>query len=278
MKKLNEWMQDYHGYLCEEEKAASTVGQYCRDVAAFLKWLGNRSLNKGAVVEYKSLLGTHHAPACVNTVLSALNGFFKFIGRADLSVKLLRVQKNPFASEEKELTRREYERLLAAAERKGNRRLSLLMQTICSTGIRVSELKHVTVAAVGQGKAEIQSKGKLRTVYFSRRLCQALQTYAREQKIKSGPVFVSKNGMPLDRSNIWSDMKKICREAGVAEGKVFPHNLRYLFARTYYSAHKDIVRLADILGHSSVNTTRIYTAESGSIHQRQLQHLGLFIC
>ena len=195
-----------------------------------------------------------------------------------MRVKNLKIQKQIFASTDKELTKTEYDRLLQVAKQKKNERLYLLMQTICSTGIRVSEVRYVTVEAVSRGIAEINCKGKRRQVFLPKQLCQILKQYIKEQKIKSGAVFVTKNGNPLDRSNIWSDMKKLCKAANVSEKKVFPHNLRHLFARTYYSLQKDIVRLADILGHSNVNTTRIYTMETGEIHRRQIQKLGLLRC
>ena len=211
-------------------------------------------------------------------MLSSLMSFFSFLGWSDLKVKSLKIQRRIFDSEEKELTKAEYQRLLQAAKAKQNERLYLLLQTVCSTGIRVSELKHITVEAVVNGKAEISCKGKRRTVFLPDKLCKMLKRYIRERKITSGPVFVTKNGKPLDRSNIWSDMKKLCAAADVSEKKVFPHNLRHLFARTYYSLQKDVVRLADVLGHSSVNTTRIYTMESGETHRTQLQKLGLLLC
>ena len=196
----------------------------------------------------------------------------------DLRVKKLKIQKQIFASTDKELSKAEYDRLLQAAKQKKNERLYLLMQTICSTGIRVSEVRYITVEAVARGIAEINCKGKRRQLFLPKQLCQVLKQYIKEQKIKSGSVFITKNGNPLDRSNIWTDMKKLCKAANVSEKKVFPHNLRHLFARTYYSLQKDIVRLADILGHSSVNTTRIYTMETGEIHRRQIQKLGLLRC
>lgn len=192
--------------------------------------------------------------------------------------QVLEDTKKVFTSNDKELTKAEYERLLAAARSKKNERLYLLMQTICSSGIRVSKLKYITVTAIKTGVADINCKGKLRQVFLTKALCKALLNYVREQKIKSGAVFVTKTGRPLDRSNIWSDMKKLCDSAKVSKEKVFPHNLRHLFARTYYTLQKDIVRLADILGHSSVNTTRIYTMETGEIHKKQIERLGLLVC
>ena len=279
MRKITmEIIKSFKDYLINEEKAQATVGKYLHDVGEFQIWLGEQELCKTAVLTYKSHLCEHYAPTSVNAALSSLNSFFNYMEWYDLRVKNLKIQKQIFASSDKELTKAEYERLLLAAKQKKNERLYLLMQTICSTGIRVSEVRHITVEAVGRGVAEINCKGKRRQVFLPKQLCQILKQYIKEQKIKSGAVFVTKNGNPLDRSNIWSDMKKLCRAANVAEKKVFPHNLRHLFARTYYSLQKDIVRLADILGHSSVNTTRIYTMETGEIHRKQIQKLGLLRC
>lgn len=230
------------------------------------------------VLAYKSYLCEHYAPASVNAILSSLNSFFNFMEWYDLRVKNLKISKQIFVSADKELTKAEYQRLLQAAKQKNNERLYLLMQTICSTGIRVSEIRYITVASLSCGVAEINCKGKHRQVFLPKQLCQMLKQYIKEQKIKGGAVFVTKNGNPLDRSNIWSDMKRLCRTANVSEKKVFPHNLRHLFARTYYNLQKDIVRLADILGHSNVNTTRIYTMETGEIHRKQIQKLGLLRC
>ncbi len=262
-------------YLMEEEKAPDTVSKYLRDIKVFSDWCGQRTISKSIVLEYKTYLLERYATSSVNSVISSLNAFFLFMGWADLRVKTVKVQRQIFASSDKELSKAEYERLLNAARGENNERLILVMQTICSTGIRVSELKHITVESVSIDKVEISSKGKRRTVYFPGKLCKLLKAYINKYKIKSGPVFVTKNGKPLNRSNIWTSMKKLCNSAGVSASKVFPHNLRHLFARTYYSKQKDIVRLADILGHSSINTTRIYTQESGEIHRKQIQKLGL---
>ena len=279
MRKITtEITRSFNDYLINEEKAAATVNKYLHDIGEFQIWLGEQEMCKATVLAYKSYLCERYAPASVNAALSSLNSFFNFMEWYDLRVKNLKIQKQIFASTDKELTKAEYDRLLQAAKQKKNERLYLLMQTICSTGIRVSEVRYVTVEAVSRGIAEINCKGKRRQVFLPKQLCQILKQYLKEQKIKSGAVFVTKNGNPLDRSNIWSDMKKLCKAANVSEKKVFPHNLRHLFARTYYSLQKDIVRLADILGHSSVNTTRIYTMETGEIHRRQIQKLGLLRC
>ena len=279
MKKiLSAQIESFQKYLINEEKSAATVEKYVRDVEMFFAWVGEQDLEKCVVLQYKAELCETHASASVNATLSSLNSFFSFCGWHELRVKNLKIQRQIFASSEKELTKAEYEKLLTAAKSKKNERLYLLMQTICSTGIRVSELKFVTVEAVEYGVAEISCKGKRRQVFLPKELRKMLVRYLREQKITSGAVFVTKNGNPLDRSNIWSDMKKLCKTANVSEKKVFPHNLRHLFARTFYSLQKDVVRLADILGHGSVNTTRIYTMETGNIHRRQIEKLGLLRC
>lgn len=220
---------------------------------------------------------TSHAPATVNSILAAVNGFFRFMGWKDIAVKLLKIQKALFCDERRELTRAEYARLVSAAQKVGNERLPLVMQTICATGTRVSELRFITVEAVTTGRAEICNKGKRRTVFLPGRLRRLLRKYLQKQKKTAGAVFTTRTGRPLDRSNIWRDMKALCESADVEPGKVFPLNLRHLFARTYYSLEKDLSRMADILGHSSVNTTRIYTMESGGVHQRQLERMGLII-
>ena len=279
MRKITEEnVELFNDYLSNEEKARATVSKYLHDVRELQLWLGEQELCKSAVLAYKSYLCDHYAPTSVNAALSSLNSFFNFMEWYDLRVKNLKIQKQIFASTDKELTKSEYSRLLQAAKQKKNERLYLLMQTICSTGIRVSEVRYITVEAVVRGVADINCKGKRRQVFLPKQLCKILRRYINEQKIKSGAVFVTKKGNPLDRSNIWSDMKKLCKSANVSDKKVFPHNLRHLFARTYYSLQKDIVRLADILGHSSVNTTRIYTMETGEIHRKQIEMLGLLRC
>lgn len=279
MKKITEeCIKDFRNYLINEEKSNATLEKYIRDINSFRLWLCKRNVDKQTVLQYKAYLTQNYKPASVNSVLSSLNGFFAFNEWYDCKVKSLKIQKQIFASTDKELTKAEYERLLDAAKSKKNERLYLLMQTICSTGIRVSELRFITVAAVNTGVADINCKGKLRQVFLPKALCKVLTRYIKEQKIKSGPVFVSRTGKPLDRSNVWTDMKRLCEVAGVSKDKVFPHNLRHLFARTYYSIQKDVVRLADILGHSSVNTTRIYTMETGEVHKRQIERLGLLRC
>lgn len=269
---------EYEKHLINEEKSKSTIQKYLHNISEFKIWLNNCEATKNKAVEYKLYITQKYAVTSANSIISSLNSFFSFIGCEEFKVKIIKTQKRIFTSEEKELSKDEYARLLSAAQNKKDKRLYLLMQCICSTGIRVSEVKYITIESLIYGRAEIDNKGKRRVVFIPSKLCKALKTYAKSKKIKSGAVFVSKNGKPLDRSNISSDLKKLCESAGVSKDKVFPHNLRHLFARTYYSLQKDIVRLADILGHSSVNTTRIYTMETGEVHKRHIDKLGLLRC
>lgn len=279
MKKItNKMIEKFAGYLTDEEKAAATIEKYIRDITAFYIWLKNADICKTKVLQYKEYLTENYAPASVNSMLSSLNSFFEYNKAYYLKVKTLRIQRQIFASREKELSKSEYGRLLMAAKTQGNEKLYLLMQTICATGIRVSELRYITVESLKAQKAAINLKGKMRIVILPKELCRMLLKYAKSQKITNGSVFVTKNGKPLDRSNIWKLMKSLCAAAMVDQRKVFPHNLRHLFARTFYSLQNDIVRLADILGHSSINTTRIYTVETGDIHRRQIEKLGLLKC
>lgn len=270
---MGENVTQFRDYLINEEKSNETITKYLRDVSAFLRWIGNREITKSAVLSYKTEILGKYAPKSVNSMLASLNVFLKFIKKFDCTVKSIKLQRQMFS--DKELTKAEYERLLIAAEKKKNKRLYYLMQTICSTGIRVSEHKYITAEAVEKGSVRINLKGKMRVVILPKTLCKMLKKYIKEENIKSGSVFITKNGKPLDRSNIWNDMKKLCESAGVDKEKVFPHNLRHLFARTYYSLQKDISRLADILGHTSINTTRIYTIESGEVHRRQIERMNL---
>ena len=268
-------LQSFKIHLVEEEKSPLTIEKYTRDVAKFITWLGKRSISKTEVLTYKAYLREHYATVSVNSMLSAVNSYLSFIGRTDCRVKIIKIQRCAFCAEEKELSKGEFERLLQAA--KNDRRLALLMQTIGATGIRVSEHRFITVEAVKRRKAEVQCKGKVRTILLPNQLCKALLVYAKQRKIKSGSIFIGKSGNPLGRSQIWAQMKKLCSTAKVMAEKVFPHNLRHLFARTFYSIEKDVVRLADILGHSSINTTRIYTMESGRVHRRQIEKIPLLL-
>lgn len=270
---MNENVTQFRDYLINEEKSNETITKYLRDVSAFLRWIGNREITKSAVLSYKTEILGKYAPKSVNSMLASLNVFLKFIKKFDCTVKSIKLQRQMFS--DKELTKAEYERLLIAAEKKKNKRLYYLMQSICSTGIRVSEHKYITAEAVEKGSVRINLKGKMRVVILPKTLCKMLKKYIKEENIKSGSVFITRSGRPLDRSNIWNDMKKLCESASVDKEKVFPHNLRHLFARTYYSLQKDISRLADILGHTSINTTRIYTIESGEVHRRQIERMNL---
>ena len=279
MRKItNELIHSFKNYLIEEEKSENTVEKYIRDISFFMAWLCDQEATKILALEYKKELCEKYAPASVNAAISSLNSFFAFMEWHDIRIKALKIQRQIFSSKDKELTKVEYERLLNAAKSKKNERLYYLMQTICSTGIRVSELRYITTSAVHSGQAVINCKGKMRIVILPKELCKMLKGYIRDNNIKNGSVFVSRNDKPLDRSHIWKMLKALCKTAGVSKDKVFPHNFRHLFARTYYSLQKDIVRLADILGHSSVNTTRIYTIETGDVHRRQIQKLGLLRC
>lgn len=271
----NEMVNRFKFYLYEEERSENTIEKYIRDIKYFMQYVGKKDLHKSEVLEYKRNLCEKYAPRSVNSILSSLNAFFLFVGWHELKVKTLKIQRQIFVNKEKELTKAEYERLLTAAKNKKNERLYYLIQTIGSTGLRVSEIKYVTVDAVKSGQATINCKGKIRRAFLPKQLCKMLKAYIRRKNIKNGSVFTSRNGKPLDRSNIWKMLKGLCESANVPKDKVFPHNLRHLFARTFYSLQKDIVRLADILGHSSVNTTRIYTMETGETHCRQIQKLGL---
>ena len=270
--------EKFRAYLYEEEKSENTIEKYLRDVRFFAENVGNKKLHKSDVLEYKHTLCQRYAPRSVNSVISSLNAFFMFAEWYELKIKTLKIQKQIFADKKRELEKSEYEKLLTAAKDKKNERLYYLMLTIASTGLRVSEIRYVTVDAVKNGEAVINCKGKIRQVFLPKKLCVMLQSYVKSPGIKSGSVFVSKNGNPLNRCNIWKMLKLLCESANVDKSKVFPHNFRHLFARTFYSLQKDIVRLADILGHSSINTTRIYTMETGEIHRRQIQHLGLLRC
>ena len=279
--KMRETTQDpmelFRKHLINEEKSQATIEKYLHDVTRFHLWLGKRELCKAEVLAYKTELCRQYAPSSVNVALSSLKNFFSFMEWENLGVRSLKIQKQIFSSTAKELTKAEYDRLLETAKQQENIRLYLLLQTICSTGIRVSEVQHITTEAIRRGVAEINCKGKRRQVFLPKQLCGILQQYCCAQEIKNGAVFVTRNGKPLDRSNIWGNMKKLCHAAGIPKEKVFPHNLRHLFARTHYRLQKDIVRLADILGHTSVNTTRIYTMETGEVHRKQIEKLGLLL-
>ena len=268
---------EYICYLQDEERSENTISKYVRDLRVFFAFREGGEITKTTVLHWKGRLTKKYAPASVNSMLAAVNGFFDWLDLPQLKVKPLKIQREIFAKPERELTKQEYDRLVYTAQAKHNERLALLLQTICATGIRVSELGYITAEAVHTGRAMVDCKGKSRTVFLPKELSRSLARYCREQNIKSGAVFCTASGSPLDRSNIWRDMKALCKSAGVEQSKVFPHNLRHLFARTYYSIEKDLSRLADLLGHSSITTTRIYMMETGSEHLVQLERMGLVL-
>ena len=266
----------YRKELESAERAAGTVEKYLRDLRQFAAWLGGRGVSKELAAEWREhLLSEAYAPVTVNAMLSALNGFFRFQDWEDCRVKFLRIQRQIFREQARALTREEYGRLLEAARALGQDRLALLMETICATGIRVSEVAYITVEAARQGRAEVRLKGKIRVILLPGKLCRKLLKYAGHKKIASGEIFLTKGGKRLSRRQIWREMKGLCGAAGVAPSKVFPHNLRHLFATVFYRACRDIVKLADLLGHSSIETTRIYLRTTGAEHARQLERLGL---
>lgn len=265
----------YGHYLRREEHAPGTIEKYLRDVRAFAAWLDGRAATQELAAEWKGhLLSTGHAPGTVNSMLAALNGLFRFLGW-DIRVKFLKVQRRLFRDQSRELTREEFDLLVSTAKGSGKERLALLMETVCATGVRVSEVRYLTVEAAQRGRAEISLKGKIRVILLTNKLCRKLLKYARKNKIASGEIFITRSGKSMSRRQIWAEMKAICRTAGVAPEKVYPHNLRHLFARIFYKSCKDIAQLADVLGHSSIETTRIYLVATGAEHTRQLEQLRL---
>lgn len=269
----------YTVYLRTEERSEATIEKYQRALRDFYSQLpASGAVTKEVTHGWKCHLHEHgYAVSTINSMLAALNGFLVYMGWPECRVKPFKRQRRIFADKCRELSREEYMRLLEAAQRQGNERLMLVMQAICSTGIRVSELKHITVEAVCEGRAEVFCKAKLRTIFIPRKLQKILIRYAKKHNIKAGPVFVSRSGQPLDRSNIWSDMKRLCKNAAVDPQKVFPHNLRHLFAKTFYELDKDIAKLADLLGHASIETTRIYIMECGEEHLRRMEKMKLIL-
>lgn len=265
-------------YLQNEEKSTNTIEKYVRDVKAFADYTNSLDITKEMVIAYKNkLLSDNYAVRSINSMIASLNSLFTFVGWQDLKVKSIRLQRQIYCPEEKELTKAEYLRLVNTAKQKGNERLNLLIQTICGTGIRVSELQYITVEAVKCGEAMVSLKGKTRSVFIVRELKKKLLRYAAEQGIKSGAIFITRNGKSMSRTNIWREMKSLCQQADVNPDKVFPHNLRHLFARTFYGIEKDIAKLADILGHSSINTTRIYIITTGNEHRQRMESMRLIV-
>ena len=277
-KITNKVLERFREYLREEEKSKNTVGKYMRDTLAFTVWLDGAEVTKETAVALKQrLVEEGYAVRSVNSILASLNSLFAFMGWHDCRVKALKIQKQVYCPEEKELTKAEYERLCRTAQKKHNERLNRILQTLCGTGIRVSELQFITVEAVKKGEATVTLKGKTRTVFLVKSLQKKLLRYIAEQKIESGAVFVTRTGKPMSRTNIWREMKALCKEANVNPDKVFPHNLRHLFARVFYGIEKDIAKLADILGHSSIDTTRIYTVSTGTEHRRRMERMRLIL-
>lgn len=270
-------LRAFERYLREQERSAATVGKYLHDVRCFADFVGDGAVGRQIVLDYKAWLGERYAVASANSMLAALNCFLRFCGQHALCVKQFRVQRQAYCSADKELTRTEYLRLLEAANEKRNGRLHLILQTVCGTGIRVSELRYITVEALRHGEATVHCKGKSRRVFLVPELRKKLLRYAEEQGLRSGPVFITRGGRPIGRQAIWREMKGLCARARVAPGKVFPHNLRHLFARTFYSLERDIAKLADILGHASINTTRIYIVTTGEEHRRKLELMRLVV-
>lgn len=265
-------------YLKSEEKSENTIEKYIRDVRTFAAYVGDTEISKETVITYKNkLLSESYAARSVNSMLASLNGLFSFLGWNDLKVKSIKLQRQIYCPEEKELTKAEYIRLINTAKQKGNERLDLLLQTICGTGIRVSELQYITVEAVKCGEAVVSLKGKTRSVFIVRKLQKKLLRYVAEQRITTGAIFITRNGKLMSRTNIWREMKSLCEQADVNPKKVFPHNLRHLFARAFYSVEKDIAKLADILGHSNIDTTRIYIVTTGSEHRQRMENMRLII-
>ena len=272
MNRIN----DFAAVLAGEEKSRLTIEKYVRDAKAFLVFC-NGEITREGVLAFKEHIGSEYEKTSANSMIASVNCFLKFTGNVDLCVRQFRIQKKPFSPEEKELTKEEYVRLVKTAEKNGNVRLSLMIQTICGTGIRVSELPFITVEAAKRGEAVVSLKGKTRTVFIVKDLRRKLLAYADKREIRSGCIFATKSGKPVCRTNVWREMKDLCEEANVSPSKVFPHNLRHLFARVFYEIEKDIAKLADILGHSSIETTRIYIMTSGAEHRRKMERMRLII-
>ena len=266
----------FEDYLRHDEREESTIEAYLRSLTRFAEWADGRAVTKELAMEWKTALSeSGYRPISVNAMLAAVNKFFTCMGREDCKVKYLKLQRQMFRKSEKDLSKEEYQRLVQAAHEKGDLRMELILDTICATGIRVGELKYITLEAVRAGVAEIALKGKIRTILLPRLLCRKLQKYAKQQKIASGKIFLTQDGLPVSRQYVWTRMKALCEPAGVERTKAFPHNLRSLFARSFYGSCHDVVRLADVLGHSSIETTRIYLMSTGKEYLRQLDKLGL---
>ena len=269
-------MDRFYEYLIEEERSSGTIEKYIRDVRLLQSWLGSEPVTKENAARWKQeLLQSGRAPSTVNSMLAAANTYFRFMGWDELKLKSIRLQRRFFRENERELTKAEYQLLMETAKKRGDERLALLMETICATGIRVSEVPYITTDAIKKGRARISMKGKLRTILIPAQLCRKLRKYATKHRIGRGEIFLTKNGTRLERKQIWAQMKALCKYAGIERNKVFPHNLRHLFARCFYRISHDISSLADVLGHSSIETTRIYLISTESEHIKKIAHLGL---
>lgn len=262
--------------LRRENRARGTIECYFRAARSFSAWLGRRPAEEGSGAAWREdLLASGYVPASVNAMLAGVNKLFAVVGWEGCRAKALRIQRRPFRDESRELTEREYRRLVAATRLHSRTQAAPAMEAICSTGIRVSELEYLTVEAAKKRRVEVSLKGKVRTVLIPKRLARKLLEHARRSGVTLGPVFVGREGRPLSRKSVWAEMKTLARRAGVSAAKAFPHNLRHLFARAFYSAWHDVVRLADVLGHSSVETTRIYLVTTGAEQERTIDRLGL---
>lgn len=271
-----ELIERFIQHLIQEEKSQATLEKYQRDLTAFMRFVGGSEMSKEVVIAYKQkLIQSGYAERSINSMLAAINSFFTHLGWYECRVKALKLSPEIYRPEEKELTQREYERLVNTAMRQGKEQLALILQTICGTGIRISELQFITVEAVRRGEAKVNCKGKTRKVFIVAALKQQLQQFIQKHQLKRGAIFLSRNGKPINRTTVWREMKSLCKAAKVNPTKVFPHNLRHLFARVFYKLEKDIAKLADILGHSSINTTRIYIISTGREHQRRMEKMGL---
>ena len=267
-------LRNFEAYLYERENAPATIQKYRTDIQKFLRFLNDeKTITKRKLLEYKEWLLRNYKVTSVNSMLAALNQFLVFLGASDLRVKRVKIQRNLFLSQEKELTKQEYERLLSTAKKEGNEQLALCMETIASTGIRISELKYFTLETMKHGHVEIHNKGKYRRIFIPKWMRKRLLEFCKKKNIRTGPIFVTKSGQAKNRSNIWREMKRLKEKSGIDGRKIFPHNLRHYFARLYYKMTKDLSGLADILGHSSLNITRIYTANTGATYQRQLDKI-----
>ena len=266
----------FAAFLRNGEKSINTVEKYVRDVRQFLDFIRDKGeMNRETVIQYKESLLEKYKKSSVNSMLIAVNCYLKFIGKENLCVRTCRIQRQIFRAEEREMSRKEYERLVREAQRQGNSRLCHIIQTMGATGIRVSELPFITAEALKERKVCIQCKGKERIILLPQSLVMLLRDYCRKQEIRKGSIFITKSGRPIDRRNIWAEMKRLCETAKVEASKVFPHNLRHLFARCYYEREKNLARLADYLGHSSVETTRRYTMTAAAEECRRQLELGL---